>query len=187
MIRMNRRISFFNKEVSSSFQFRNILNFWSRRVSSICETEQTAVDNRRNTSFFKGSQFPFLSYNSKLYTSRLSSFHILKLALSDLVDLHRGEKDEHQFLPLWRETVLLWSLFFAIYSKVNRKLTHATTHRIPKQCPGQGFVVFVFTHIAHFIRQNEKATGVLHRITFKQVRKLFLSSRSPRNAKMMAM
>ena len=57
MIRMNRRISFFNKEVSSSFQFRNILNFWPRRVSSICETEQTAVDNRRNTSFLKGLSF----------------------------------------------------------------------------------------------------------------------------------
>ena len=99
MIRMNRRISFFNKEVSSSFQFRNILNFWSRRVSSICETEQTAVDDCRNTSFLE-SQFPFLGHNSKLYTSRFSSFHILKLDLSDPVDLHRGEKDEDQFLPL---------------------------------------------------------------------------------------
>ena len=59
MIRMNRRISFFNKEVLSSIQFRNILNFWSRRVSSICETEQTAVDDRRNTSFLKS--FSFLS------------------------------------------------------------------------------------------------------------------------------
>ena len=77
MIRMNRRISFFNKEVSSSFQFRNILNFWSRRVSSICET---AVDNRRNTSFLKSLSF---------------------LSLATIpVDLHRGEKDEDQFLPL---------------------------------------------------------------------------------------
>ena len=89
MIRMNRRISFFNKEVSSSFQFRNILNFWSRRVSSICET---AVDNRRNTSFLKS--LSFLSLATIPNCIRLGSVHFT------FSNLHRGEKDEDQFLPL---------------------------------------------------------------------------------------